>query len=296
MKNRNIPLTTPPNTTSPFKVDSEQTGYGHQFVFTLFTNDLELARAADHAGVNRIGLDLEYVGKHERQAGLGSWISDHDRSQVPALCESLSRAKSFARVNPIFYGSKQEIDELIDAGIQVLMLPMFTTVREAAIFAEMVDGRAETSLLVETAAAAMRIHDIVKIEGIDEIHVGLNDLHRSAGLNSHWEVLVSDVLDTLSGVVTTAGLPFGFGGVGRVNDTTLPIPADLIYAQYPRLRATRALISRVFVKEGLTADEFRAEMVLCRERLDYWQQQTNQQLLQQHVKMRELVAQRFSEQ
>ena len=33
--------------------------YGDDFILTLFTNDVELARRADDAGVNRIGLDLE---------------------------------------------------------------------------------------------------------------------------------------------------------------------------------------------------------------------------------------------
>ena len=49
--------------------------YGNNFALTLFTNDVELARRADVAGVNRIGLDLEVLGKAKRQQHLNTWIS-----------------------------------------------------------------------------------------------------------------------------------------------------------------------------------------------------------------------------
>ena len=36
--------------------------YGSNFVLTLFTNNPDLAKAANTAGINRIGLDLEKMG------------------------------------------------------------------------------------------------------------------------------------------------------------------------------------------------------------------------------------------
>ncbi len=58
--------------------------YGDNFILTLFTNDVELARRADEAGINRIGLDLERIGKAERQQHLKTWISDHEEHELPA--------------------------------------------------------------------------------------------------------------------------------------------------------------------------------------------------------------------
>jgi hypothetical protein len=268
--------------------------YGDDFTFTLFTNDAQLAQSADAAGIDRIGLDLEKIGKNERQEGLKSWISDHEESHLPAVRDILRSADLFCRTNPVHKDSKAEIDSLIRHGVQVLMLPMFTTVKEAATFIEMVDRRAKVSLLVENVTAAMRIHEIVKLQGIDEIHIGLNDFHLSARLNSHFEVLTSDFLDCLSAIIRNSGIPFGFGGVGRLSDDSLPVPSDLVYAQYPRLEATRALISRVFIGNGMGPTALREEVQQCRNRLDYWQQQPDQELENQRKILRQLITEKYS--
>lgn len=240
------------------------------FILTLFTNDPELARRADRAGIDRIGLDLEKIGKGARQDPRRCWISDHEGHEIHALRGALRNARLFARTNPIHPGSRGEIAGLIGAGVGVLMLPMFTTVAEAARFIELVDRRATVSLLLETAAAAARVDELVRLEGIDEIHVGLNDLHLSLGLASHFELLTSSLLEWLSRTVRDAGIPFGFGGVGRHGDERLPIPADLVYAQYPRLGADRALVSRVFLSPDHRTLDLPAEIALLRRRLDHW--------------------------
>ena len=64
-----------------------------------WTDDVAEALAAEAAGVDRIGLDIERLGKAERQAGLASWISPHELSALPALRATLGRAQLFVRVN-----------------------------------------------------------------------------------------------------------------------------------------------------------------------------------------------------
>lgn len=245
-------------------------GYGDDFILTLFTNDPLIARSADQAGINRIGLDLERIGKRERQGHLNTWISDHEIKDLPNMREAVVSAELFVRTNPIHPNSKEEIDFLIEMGAQTLMLPMFRTVEEAADFIKFIDGRARVSLLVETAQAAVRIRDIIELGGIDEVFVGLNDLHLSLALNNHFEALVSGLMDMLSKTVCDAGIRFGFGGIGRVNDTRLPISGDLIYAQYPRLKATSALVSRVFFSSINEELDLSSEIVRFRDRMNYW--------------------------
>ena len=253
--------------------------YGQDFVLTLFTNDAELAKRADDAGINRIGLDLETLGKAERQQHLNTWISDHKEEQLFALRQTLKKAKLFTRTNPPNPQLHEEIDRLIEAGVDVLMLPMFKTVDEAADFIHYINGRAEVSLLIETAAAAVRIDEIVQLDGIDEIHIGLNDLHLDLGLRSHFELLRYKFIDTLSAVVHSVNLPFGFGGIGRVKDDRLPIPAGLVYAQYPRLKADRALVSRVFTSPNYTQLDLTREVKTFRDHMDMWNECSEQQLL-----------------
>ena len=55
------------------------------FRLTLWTADAALAARADAAGVDRIGVDLDRLGKAERQAG---WTAGSRRIQRPTSCVS----------------------------------------------------------------------------------------------------------------------------------------------------------------------------------------------------------------
>ncbi|OGI43128.1 MAG: hypothetical protein A2150_01975 [Candidatus Muproteobacteria bacterium RBG_16_64_11] len=242
--------------------------YGDDFTLTLFTNNPLLAERADRAGVDRIGLDLERIGKNERQGKLATWISDHQEAELAAVRARLTHAKLFVRTNPIHPGSESEIQRLIEAGAEVLMLPMFTTVEEVSSFVNCIAGRARSVLLLETAGAARAVQAIVRHGGFDEIHIGLNDLHLSLGLNSHFALLVSELMESLCGTLHAAGIRYGFGGIGRAGDNDLPIPADLIYAQYPRLNASGALISRAFYEPDALGIDWSLEILRARASLN----------------------------
>ena len=71
--------------------------YGDDFALTLFTNDAALAAQADAAGVDRIGVDLERIGKSARQGHLATWISEHVEPDLAAITPVLKRAATFAR-------------------------------------------------------------------------------------------------------------------------------------------------------------------------------------------------------
>ena len=139
---------------------------------------------------------------------------------------------------------------MVAHGARVVMLPMVATAAEAGRFVELVRGRARVVLLVETAAALAAVADLAAVSGVDEIHVGLNDLALSLGLASRWQVLAGDRLLDAARAVHAAGRRFGFGGIGGVLDDALPIPADLIYAEYARVGATAALVARAFPTTG----------------------------------------------
>jgi len=241
--------------------------YGSDFVFTLFTNDATLAARADRAGVERIGIDMEQIGKSARQGHLATWISDHAENDLAVVRPAVDRAALFARCNPVHAGSRAEIDRLMAAGVQAIMLPYFKTAAEAATFIRLVDERAHPVLLVETAEAAAVIADLCRIPGVKEIHIGLNDMRLSLGWPSHFHVLVSDFLVGLCDTVRSAGLRLGVGGIGRAGDNDLPVPSDLVSAQLPRLGATASLVSRSFFRAP-APDDLGAEFLKLRDWLD----------------------------
>ena len=209
--------------------------FGDDFVLTLFTNDPALAARADRAGVNRIGVDIERIGKDSRQGHLPTWISDHREEDLVGLRSVLQHAALFARCNPIHPGSKDEVDRLIDMGVQVLMLPYFETVQEAEHFIRLVDGRARPVLLLETSGAAAVTTDLCRIPGVCEIHVGLNDMRLSLGWPSHFHVLVSDFLRRICDTVLASGLRLGVGGCGRAGDNDVVIDLTEVSRAHARL-------------------------------------------------------------
>lgn len=242
--------------------------YGDQFVLTLFTNDPLLAAMADRAGIDRIGVDIEHLGKDLRQGHLNTWISDHSEADALRLRPCMQRSALFARCNPIHPGSADEVDRLLGIGVEVLMLPYFKSTLEAEKFIRLVDGRATPVLLAETKEAAAVMSDLCRMDGVQEIHIGLNDMRLSLGWPSHFHVLVSDFLVRLCEPVLQAGLRLGVGGLGRAGDCDLPIPSDLVIAQLPRLGATASLVSRAFFR-GAAPLDLDAEISALRKLLDH---------------------------
>ena len=203
---------------------------------------------------------------------MGTRISRHEIERLPAIGGALVAARLFARVNPLGPETADELEQALEAGVEVLMLPMFERAEEVARFCGLVGGRATVVPLLETSAAAEAIAEIVAIEGVDEVHIGINDLALSLGLRSRFEVLDCAPVQRVADAVRDAGLRLGVGGIGRAGDRSLPIASDLIYAQYPRLGATAALISRAFIVAGAGCEALAREVARARERLAWWGQ------------------------
>jgi len=242
--------------------------YGKDFSFILFTNEPALAQRADEAGITRIGVDLEQIGKTDRQNVSVHRISNHLPEDLVSVAAVIRNAELFARTNPIHSGSEEEINSLILHGAQVLMLPFFSSMHEAHRFIELVGGRARTCLLVETVQALALAKELSRLEGVDELHFGLNDLHLQMKLPSHFHVLADGHLDNATQILRECGMPFGIGGIGRVNDSSLPMPPRLVYAQLPRLGASQALISRVYLSPDESKISLKQEIAASRALLD----------------------------
>jgi hypothetical protein len=255
------------------------------FILTAITSDPGLAGRADAAGVDRVGVDIERLNKRARQGDVNARISDHELSDLDRLAATVTRAALFARLNPLHEGSRDEVEEALDRGATVLMLPFFNTPQEVDRFVGLVKDRALIVLLLETSAALVRLHDILAVPGVDEVLVGLNDLHRSMGVANHFEVLASDLMTMVSDQVRGTGLRFGFGGLARVGDRDLPVPAELVFAQTARLKSTSSWLSRSFFSKT-APDELDQEVMQLRQRLAYWAAQPEAVLCAQHEALR----------
>lgn len=208
------------------------------------TKDPAVACIAQKYGVDRIFVDLETRGKEERQKNMNTVKSNHTVEDVRNLASYLDKSELMARINPWYEGSQAEIDDVISAGADAIMLPMWKTPYEVEQFIKAVDSRVKTVLLLETKEAVECIDDVLVISGIDEVHIGLNDLHLSYGLRFMFELLSNGTVEMLCNKMKKAGIFYGFGGIARIGTGTLP--SDLILSEHVRLGSRAVIVSRSF--------------------------------------------------
>ena len=251
------------------------------------TNRPEIVRIAEKAGVDRIFVDLEYIGKADRQGGKDTVQSKHTIDDVKAVAQVISTAELLVRVNPMheatdaYTSSQEEIDSAIDAGADILMLPFFKTVKEVKDFLSTVGGRVKTMLLVETPEAVECIDEILMLEGIDFIHIGLNDLSLGYGMKFMFELLADGTVERLCNKFRAKEIPYGFGGIASLDGGM--VPGRVVLKEHYRLGSSCAILSRSFCNADKLSDldliqtifttgvkEIRKLETLCREYIDFF--------------------------
>lgn len=214
------------------------------------TNRPEIAQIAESAGVDRIFVDLEYIGKSARQGGMDTVQAHHTAEDVKKIADAVMKAEVLARVNPIHerqgeqISSEEEIGEVIENGAEIVMLPYFKTEKEVYRFLKAVNGKAKTMLLIETPEAVENIDKILALDGIDEVFIGLNDLSIGYGRKFMFELLADGTVDRLCRKFKDKNLPFGFGGIASLGKGLLP--SENVLIEHYRLGSSCVILSRSF--------------------------------------------------
>ena len=214
------------------------------FNLMILAAEPQSAIEAQNAGVDRIFYDLEWIGKNERQHGRNTVKSDNKIDDIPAVRKVLTTSKLLVRTNPIHAYTQIEVDKAIEYGADILMLPMVVDQHDAEQYVEMIGGRAKVCIMIETAAAMARLDKILAVPGVDEVFIGLNDLHISMGLTFMFELLSDGLVEYIANKCNAVGMPFGFGGIARIGEGDLP--SDNILGEHVRLGSTSVILSRTF--------------------------------------------------
>ncbi len=225
------------------------------------TNNPQVAVIAQKYGVDRIWVDLETLGKEERQGHIDSVKSHHSVEDIKKIVPLLDRSEMLVRVNPLNAKSAEEINAVIDAGADLVMLPMWKNEEDVKVFIKLVDGRAKTVLLLETREAVEALNEVVKVDGIDEIHIGLNDLHLSYGKKFMFELLTDGTVEYLCKKIQQANIPYGFGGIAKLGEGLLP--AEKIIMEHYRLGSSRVILSRSFCNASKFDDIKDVDRIFC---------------------------------
>ena len=213
------------------------------------TNRVDVALVAEKYGVDRIWVDLETLGKEERQKNMNTVKSNHSVEDIRTIKPYLSKSEMLVRVNPWNENSEEEINDVIDAGADIIMLPMWKSVNDVQNFLNVVNKRCKTTLLLETKEAVDCLDDVLNYCDMDEIHIGLNDLHLSYGLTFMFELLANGKVEEITKKIRNKGIPYGFGGIAKLGEGDLP--AEKIVMEHYRLGSTRAILSRSFCNTDL---------------------------------------------
>lgn len=219
------------------------------------TNQPQIAKIAEEAGVNIIFIDLEIIGKEQRQGHLDTVISRHKMEDVSAIKSKIKKAELLVRINPFYEKTREEVEQAIKNGADIIMLPMIKNEIEAKSLVEFINGRCKIMLLIERKEAAENIERILSVKGIDEIHIGLNDMYLSYKNKFMFEPLVNGTVEKICSVARMHNIPYGIGGISRIG--TGDLPAEKIITEHYRLGSNKVILSRSFynTKENLEEKE-----------------------------------------
>lgn len=226
------------------------------------TNNKDVALTAEKYGVDRIWIDLETKGKEERQKGRDTVKNRHTVEDIRKIKPYLSSAELLVRINPWNEESREEVEEVISAGADRIMLPMWRTADEVREFINAVSGRCKTLLLLETRGAEECLDEVMEVPGVDEIHIGMNDLHMEYELEYMFELLTNGRIEEICGRIRKSGIPYGFGGVGIIGADLHPKAEQVILEHY-RLGSTGVILSRSFCNYEKAGDPAQIDRIFA---------------------------------
>lgn len=210
----------------------------------LFESDAERAAYFYEQGIDSFMVDLEFMGKNLRQLGFDTEIrpgSLEDLRQIAAM----TGVEAWCRINGFGDHSPAEIEDVIAAGADVVVLPMVTKIADAEAFIRQVDGRARATLMIETMSAAYLAEELSALRPA-HIFFGLNDFAISRGGGSIFRAISDGTVEQVRRAMP--GISFGFGGL---TDPQLgnPIPSMLLLEEMERLDCQFTFLRRSFHRD-----------------------------------------------
>jgi len=209
----------------------------------LFTSDPAQARAAAEGGAEAAVVDLESLGKAERQRGAGTDISGHTLADVRRVRDA--GVAVVCRIDGPHAGTPAQIDAVLAAGAGEILVPMVRTAAEVRAVLDHVAGRARVGIMVETPEAVEAAPELARL-AIARAYVGLNDL----SLARRSQNLFAPVIDgTVERLRRCFDVPFGFGGL-TLPELGHPIPARLLLGEMVRLGCGFGFLRRSFARDA----------------------------------------------
>jgi hypothetical protein len=217
---------------------------GSALELIAFEHEVDQVLPLRAAGLTDFMVDIERRGKVRRQLSADTEVSGASLPAVSRLAK-LDNVRVHCRVNSWSARTKDEVREAIDRGAARIYLPMVQDREEVESFLALVDGRAESAILVETEAAVRNASGFSDLP-IDAIFVGLNDLAISRGKSNIFLPVVDGTVDKLRRIMPKPS--FGFGGA-TCADLGNPVPARLLVGTMAAIGANFTFLRRSFRRD-----------------------------------------------
>ncbi|WAC12725.1 aldolase/citrate lyase family protein [Dyadobacter pollutisoli] len=219
--------------------------FSTEFHLFLFSNDQATVRKAIAAGVDGIIVDWENQGKKARQESFDTQINYDTYDDLCRVREVTPAGKLICRINGFSPGHTQnEIELALKAGADEIFLPMVENCEEAQQTFDMIAGRAEFSILIETVAALGCLDELSQLS-LKRAYIGLNDLHIQQNSRNIFMPLMNGTVKTIRGQFD---IPLGAGGV-TYPPNGKPIASKYLINEYARLGINFSFLRRTFLRD-----------------------------------------------
>lgn len=215
----------------------------NNFSLILFSANTSFIRKAVESGVKEIIVDMEYIDKKRRQAFADTEINCNTIEDLHNVRAS-TNATVICRINSCGSTTRKEIEDVVQAGADEILLPMVRTVKEVEAVLEQAKGRCGVGILIETKTAVENVKEFAKLP-LSRAYVGLNDL---AIERCSPNIFTAIIDGTTEYIRTFFNIPFGFGGL-TLPEGGYPIPCRLFIGEMARLRCDFSFLRRTFYKD-----------------------------------------------
>ncbi len=215
----------------------------------LFHRSLELDQACMRGGASAIIIDLENKGKDIRQSGFDTEINSHSIADIEKL-KQLAGIRVICRINGFNTDTHNEIERVIAAGADEILLPMVTMQADVERCLSLISGRCLLGIMLETREV-LAFSSRLEAYPLARVYVGLNDLRISRGSPSIFDAISNGTIDTLR--QQFPNIPFGFAGL-TIPGHGHPVPVHLLTAELARLDCDFTFLRRSFFKDTAGRD------------------------------------------
>ncbi len=221
------------------------------FRLLAFSADPGYAAQAAAAGVDGIVVDWERRDKARRQADADTEINQDTPEDLRAV-RSMVACRVLCRIDGPGSHTAEQLEEAITCGADEILLPMVRSTAEVAHALQIVAGRADLGILVETSDAVRRVDELAALP-IAHAYVCLNDLAIERGTSSIFGALVDGTVAAVCESLRRAGVPCGFGGL-TLPDRGAPVPCRLLIGEMARLGCSFSFLRRSFRRDTQGSD------------------------------------------